>query len=87
MPDKKADKKVKKKSEPRIKRKSSDKKKSTKISTERKTSTKKTWERFVQQSDSRSVLKDAWKAENFQKEYSDKINKLHKKYTQKNTKT
>jgi hypothetical protein len=61
----------KKKSDRRTKRKSS----------ERKTSVKKTWERFVQQSDSRSLLKDAWKAENFQKEYLDKINKLHKKYS------
>jgi hypothetical protein len=61
---------TKKKSDRRVKRKSS----------ERKTSVKKTWEKFVQQSDSRSLLKDAWKVENPQKEYSEKINKLHKKY-------
>ena len=49
--------------------------------TKRKSSVKKTWEKFVQQSDSRSLLKDAWKSKNPQKEYSEKINKLHKKYS------
>jgi hypothetical protein len=67
--DNKKDNKKDKKSE-RIRRKSS----------ERKSSVKKTWERFVQQSDSRNLLKDIWKSENSIKEYSDKINKLHKKY-------
>jgi hypothetical protein len=61
----------KKKSDRRTKRKSS----------ERKTSVKKTWEKFIQQSDSRSLLKEAWKVpKDNQKEYTDKINKLHKKY-------
>lgn len=67
----KKDKKKKK-----IKKRSSERK-----SSERKTSIKKTWEKFVQQSDSRSILKNAWKADNFQKEYSDKINSIVKKYT------
>jgi hypothetical protein len=49
-------------------------------SSERKTSIKKNWDKFIQQSDSRALLKNSWKADNFQKEYSEKINKLHKKY-------
>ena len=62
----------KKKSDKRIKRKSS----------ERKSSVKKTWDKFVKQNDSRSLLKDAWKVQkDTQKEYSEKINKLHKKYS------
>jgi hypothetical protein len=61
----------KRKSGQRIKRKSS----------ERKTSVKKIWEKFVQQNDSRLLLKEAWKVQkDYQKEYSEKINKLHKKY-------
>ena len=65
-------KKTKKNSNRRTKRKST-KKKNSKI--------QKTWEKFVQQSDCRSLLKDVWKADNFQKEYSAKINQLHKKYS------
>jgi hypothetical protein len=57
------------------------KKKKSDRRTKRKSSVKKTWERFVQQSDSRSLLKDAWKIEKDKvKEYNEKINKLHKKY-------
>ncbi len=59
-----------KKSNRRTKRKSSEK-----------NSVKKLWEKFVQQTDSRSLLKDAWKVKTPQKEYSEKINKLHKKYS------
>jgi outer membrane biosynthesis protein TonB len=84
MPTEKAKPKAKPKEKPkekeRPKKKKSDQRAKRKTS-ERKTSVKKTWERFVQQSDSRSLLKDIWKAENFQKEYIDKINKLHKKYS------
>jgi len=67
-----SDKKLnKKKSDKRTKRKSS----------ERKTSVKKTWEKFTQQTESRSLLKDAWKLnKDNQKEYFEKISKLHKKY-------
>lgn len=50
-------------------------------SSERKTSIKKKWEKFVQQSDFRDLLKNAWKTTNTQKEYSEKLNKLHKKYS------
>lgn len=59
----------------RTKRKSSERK-----SSERKSSVKKTWERFIQQNDSKTLLKDIWKSDNPQKEYSEKIIKLHKKY-------
>ncbi len=70
-------KKTKKKSGKSSKRKTSEHR-----TNERKSSIKKTWEKFVQQSDSRSLLKDAWKIQkDNQKEYSEKINKLHKKYS------
>lgn len=81
LPNKSITKPKKKKSDGeknRAKRKSSERKE--RKSVERKSSVKKTWERFVQQSDSRNLLKDIWKSENPTKEYSDKINKLHKKY-------
>ena len=48
---------------------------------ERKTSLKKKWEYLIHQRDTKSLLKDIWKTKNFQKEYLDKINKLHKKYS------
>jgi hypothetical protein len=51
-------------------------------SNEKKTSIKKTWEKFVQRSDSRLLLKNVWKIDKDElKEYSKKINKLHKKYS------
>lgn len=69
LKEKSKEKKVqKKKSDRRIKRKSSER-------------IKKTWEKFVQQNDSRSLLKDIWKGDNNQKEYLEKINKFHKKYS------
>ena len=69
--------KSKKNSIRRTKRKSSERK-----ITERKSSVKKTWEKFVQKSDSRLLLKDAWKIDKDKlKEYSEKINKLHRKYS------
>lgn len=70
----------KKKSDKSEKSDKGDKERTKRKSSERRSSVKKTWERFVQQSDSRSLLKDIWKSENPTKEYSDKINKLHKKY-------
>lgn len=58
------------KNQRKIKRKSSAKK----------TSVKKTWDKFISQSDSKTLLKNIWKSDNIQKEYSEKIIKLHKKY-------
>lgn len=54
-------------------------KKSERIS-KRKNSVKKTWEKFVKRIDSRTLLKNSWKVNNPQKEYSEKINALYKKY-------
>lgn len=56
------------------------KKKSTR-KTKRKSSIKKTWEKFVQRSDSRSLLKDVWKADHPNKDYHQKLVSLHKKYS------
>jgi len=92
MTDKMTDKmpkQLKKKKSDRLKRKSSERKTSERKTSERKTSerktsVKKTWEKFVQESDSRTLLKNAWKVDNSQKEYSDKINKLRKKYNSNN---
>ncbi len=65
-------KKTRKKSEHKTKCKTS----------EHKTSIKKTWEKLVQQTDSRSLLKDSWKIDkDRQKEYSEKIGRLYKKYS------
>jgi len=62
-------------------KKSKSKERRKRKSSERKSSVKKTWEHFVQQNEAKTLLKDTWKADNFQKEYLDKINKLHKKYS------
>lgn len=49
-------------------------------SSERKSSVKKTWEKFMKESDSRALLKEVWKVQDPQKECSERINKFHKKY-------
>ncbi len=46
----------------------------------KKNSVKKIWENLVKRNDSRLLLKNTWKIKNNQSEYSDKLNKLLKKY-------
>ena len=47
---------------------------------ERKSKVRKSWERLLSNKDSRNLLKEVWKSNTPIKEYSEKINKFHKKY-------
>ena len=50
-------------------------------SNSKKSSTKDTWERFLNKKESINLLKLAWKTPNPQKAYSSKIRSLHRKYS------
>lgn len=43
--------------------------------------TKMTWEKFLQNKDSRKVLQDAWKHKNPQKQFGQTVKRLHRKYS------
>jgi len=66
-------------------KKSSNKRKpsSIKRTKKNKSNTKITWEKFLQNSDSRKALKKSWSSKNPEKYYKNTIDKLAKKYSNK----